>query len=227
MIQFNLLPDVKVNLIKAKKTNRLVVSIAFLATIVSVIILLLMISLLAAQKKHLSDLDKDIKSTTAAIENTKGVDQILTVQNQLHTLPELYAKRPAAVRIPAYLDQTVPGNIVRLDNFSIDFVGATVTVSGNADSVEAVNKYVDTLKFTQYTVDSDTETKTPAFSKVVLGQIGRGENSTSFSVAFNFDPIIFDGTKKITLVVPTTVTTRSSLSSQPDLFGSSTSTEAK
>lgn len=59
MIQFNLLPDVKLAFIKARKLKRLVMVGAASVTSVSLaVVILLFIFVNVAQKKHLSDISK-------------------------------------------------------------------------------------------------------------------------------------------------------------------------
>ena len=111
MIQFNLLPDVKVAYIKAKKAKRIVIVIAGVAVVVSLIILILMISAVALQKKHIKDLNADIKSYESSLNNTNDLTKILTIQNQLNSLPALYNQRPVSSRLYSYIQATTPADI--------------------------------------------------------------------------------------------------------------------
>ena len=154
MIQLNLLPDVKLEYIKAQRSRRLVFSVSVLVTIASVALLLLLLSVEGLQKKHLSDLNNDISSETSKLQNEPQINKILTVQNQLESLTALHAGKPAATRLFDYLNQVTPAN-VNITDFSIDFTKQTTTVTGTSDSLSSVNKYVDTLKFTTYTTDSN------------------------------------------------------------------------
>jgi hypothetical protein len=207
MIQFNLLPDVKVQYIKAKKAKRMVIGISLLAVAVSVTLLALTISATLFQKKHISDLDKDIKKYENSLKNTPDLNKILTIQNQLTSLPALYAGRPVTSRIFGYMQATTPAKI-SLTKMSVDFANTTLSVDGTADTLESVNRYVDTLKFTTYTL-KDSEDKTNAFSQVVLSSFNRDAKQATYSVDLTFDPALFDGTKEVTLNVPQTITTRS------------------
>src|SRR5687768_13026732 len=108
MIQFNLLPDVKIAYIRTKRLKRLMLVSSVVAIIVSVVLILFMISFVTVQKRHVGNLDKDIDRLIAEIESIPELDKILTVQNQLNALPALYAGRPAVTRLPSYLDQTTP-----------------------------------------------------------------------------------------------------------------------
>ncbi len=213
MIQFNMLPQVKIDYIKTKRLKRAVIagSVAFAG--LSIAIVLVTLSLSAVQKRHLSNLDKDIKKLTAELESIPDLSKMLSVQNQLNTLPTLYAGRPAVKRLPGYLDQTTPSGTIGLNRVTVDFSTSKLEVAGTGKSLEEVNRYVDTLKFTSYRVGDVAET-TPAFTDVVLGTFGRDDKGASFTITLTFNPAIFDQSQDIQLVIPQIVTTRSQVESQ-------------
>lgn len=219
MIQFNLLPDIKIEHIKSQRMKRLVIVVAVALIGLSVGILVLMFSYSAVQKKHVENLDRDIDSLTAELESNDELTKILSVQNQLNSLPDLYSGRPAADRLTTFIDQTTPAG-VGLGRLSIDFSTNSIQFTGTAASLGAVNQHIDTLKFTKFTIDEDT-TEQPAFSDVVLTQFGRDDNEANFSISLVFDPQIFDATKDIALKVPNVVTTRAQ-DQGSDLFDGST-----
>lgn len=207
MIQFNLLPDVKQEYIKAERTKKLVISVATLATIISLgIFALLLFTVHVVQKKNISDLTADIKSTSSKIQNIPNINRILTVQNQMGALSTLHGEKKAASRLFAYLGQVTPSGVT-VSSTTADFTQSTMTLTGNAPAIADVNTFVDTLKFTKYKEADGQAVK--AFSHVVLGSFNVGEKSTSYTVTLSFDPVIFDNTKAINLVVPNAVTTRS------------------
>jgi Tfp pilus assembly protein PilN len=221
MVQFNLLPDVKIEYIKAERTKRLVLSLSFIVTASAVALLVLLLSVDGLQKKHLSDLSKDITKDIATLQNKPNINTILTVQNQLESLTTLHDQSPAASRLADYLNAVTPSN-VSINTLSIDFTTNTVTISGSTDTLSSVNRYVDTLKLTAY-VTKDNSNKTPAFTNVVLSSFGvsgisKDKNqAASFTVVFGYDKTIFDVTKDVALSVPS-ITTRAQLQTPSDLF---------
>lgn len=208
MIQLNLLPDIKTQYIKGQNMKRLVLLIAMIAAGVAVGLVIITGALAATQKAHLGNLDEDIQRLTKELEDTPDLSRILSVQNQLNTLPGLYDGRPAIDRLPNYIDQTTPPG-VRITRYMIDFSASKIEITGEADTLELVNSYADTLKYTEYYVGEDSEqaeTK-QAFKDVVLVQFGRDDKSASYTITFAFDPVIFDITQSVTLTVPTLQTT--------------------
>jgi len=238
MIQFNLLPDVKIEFIKSQKAKRRVVGLSFLTVAISVGLMLVTVSAMLFQKHHLSDLDKDIKKYKTALNNTQDLSKILTIQHQLNTLPTLYAQRPVTSRLANYIQATTPSQI-SMTKLDMDFSTSTMIIEGSADTLESVNRYVDTLKFTTYSADDAstvaTDSKpatsgasatdaastaqttsstaarpsTKAFTNVVLTEFNRDAKLATFKVTVMFDKTIFDSSKNVTLNVPKTITTRS------------------
>jgi Tfp pilus assembly protein PilN len=222
-VQFNLLPDVKLEYLKAERTRRVVLSVSVLIAIASVGLLFLLFSVTQLQKKHLGDLSSDIKKESTTLESQKDVSKILTVQNQLNSLTTLHDQKPAATRVFSYLTQVVPEKI-NITNLVADFTQNSITITGTADSLTNVNKFIDTLKFTNFTTE-DSEDKSPAFNNVVLTSFGLTQNLASYTVTFNYDPAIFNITKDTSLVVPKLVTTRSEVEKPSELFVTKPATE--
>lgn len=222
MIQFNLLPDVKIEYIKARKLKRLLFFAALLALGISVLLIILTFSMAALQKQHLSNLDKDIAKLEEEFNSIEDLTKILTVQNQLNTLPGLYDGRPAAERLAGYIDQVTPAEEgTGISRLELDFNASTFVIEGVANNLETVNKFVDALKFTEYTVtmpDSDEVTTGSAFKDVVLSDFSRDESAAGFTISMEFDPLIFDSKANAKLEVPSQVTTRSELKTDIDLF---------
>lgn len=228
MIQFNLLPDVKLEYIKARRARRLIIGISVITVGISIGILVLVFSVGALQKKHLHDLSADITKESKQLENVPQLNKILTVQNQLLSLSGLHDGKPSATRLFGYLNELTPAN-VNISSFKIDFVEHTVTIQGDADALASVNKYIDTLKFTTYHEDKETSDKPKAFSDVVLSSFGvananQGKGNSApqpkatYSITLSYDEQLFDITKNIALTVPKLITTRSQLDQPTDLF---------
>lgn len=210
MIQFNLLPDVKQAYIKAKRRKHLIVTSCSSVIGVCLLILALLFGYVNfGQKQHLNALSKDINAQVKNLQDTQDLDKILTVQNQLSVLSSLHDDKPVASRLFTYLTQTTPSEI-SISKLDVDFQAHTMKVSGSSSTLNNVNQFADTLKFTDYT-KGDDEAKQKAFSDVVLSSFGRTETAANFAIDLTFDPLIFDSSEEVKLVVPSTVTTRSEI----------------
>lgn len=220
MIQFNLLPDVKIEYLKARRNKRLVVSGSLLVIAASVFVLILLAGIIyGVQKKNLHDLNNDITRYTQQLKDTPDLNKILTVQNQLGQLTSLHDKKAVASRLFGYLTQVTP-NAASISQLNVDFTQNTISITGGANSLDVVNKYTDTLKFTNYEVKGSSQEKKPAFSKVVLSQFSRSNSGATYTITASFDPVIFDSASSVTLDIESKISTRSVTEQPTDLFQS-------
>lgn len=217
MIQFNLLPDVKQQYIKAHRAKRMVMVIAGLssAVVLTVFIALFMV-VRVAQKQHLGNLNQDIQATSGELQQIPELSKILTVQNQLRSLPELHDGKPVASRLFGYLSQITPTQI-SIAKLNVDFAANTMIISGDADALSTVNKFVDTIKFTDFS-GAGQDGSSKAFSDVVLSSFNRDDQRATYEINLAFDPAIFNSTSNGSLTVPKNITTRSEIEKPDALF---------
>jgi Tfp pilus assembly protein PilN len=216
MIQLNLLPDIKLDYIKTKRTKRTVTLVASLVGGVSLgLLILLFLVVNVLQKQHIANLTENIERDSQTIQSTQDLNKILTIQNQLLALPALHNGKPQTSRLFEYLQKMVP-NDVKISQLDTDYATSSMAFTGTAKDIQAVNKFVDTLKFTTYSVDGGEATK--AFPEVVLSSFSRGDVTTPYQISVKYDPVLFDGTKKVSFTVPKTVTTRSQTEKPAALF---------
>lgn len=206
MIQFNLLPDVKQQYVKARQLKRLVVLVSFAVSGVSLFVLiLLLLTVDVVQKKSLHDLNANIMSKSSQLQKVPDLDKILTVQNQLTTLTGLHDSKPVSSRLFGYMAQVTP-NTVTISKLTIDYSANTLSISGEAPSLDLVNTYTDTLKNTTYTTDAPGSQAVNAFSQVVLSTFGRDSKGATYNINLNFDPLIFNSANNVKLAVPSGTT---------------------
>lgn len=229
MIQLNLLPQVKLQYIQARRRKRLVIGLSSIISITFLAILLILIGYVrVSQPRHMNALTKDINSTTSQLKAKQDLDKILTIQNQLNSLPGLHDKKVITSRMFDYLTQVTPVQAT-ISDVTADFEANTILVEGNADALSTVNKFADTLKFTDFKTTGDDAKEGKAFSNVVLKSFTVASGSQSdlgaitYELEFSFDPVIFSNIKNadgqaVTLSVPNIITTRSETEKPGDLF---------
>ncbi len=204
MLQFNLLPDVKKEYVKTKRTKRLIMSASFLVSAISIGVVALLFSVVQiAQKQHISDLTEDISNAEKRIQSVENIDKMLTVQNQLSLLPSLHEGKPETSRLFDFIKFLSPEK-VKVSMLNFDAVSGTILMQGNADSIATVNKFVDNLKAVRYRVEV-AEGETPGelagpFSQVAT-ELSSDNSLASFKVQMNFDKVIFDNTKDVVLIL--------------------------
>lgn len=228
MIQFNLLPDVKIEFIRTRYRKRLIIIVAGVASAFCFLIfLILFLFVRVNQPRHMNDLTKDIKATVDEIKEIPDIDKILTIQNQLNSLPDLHDKKVVSSRLTDYLTKLTP-NQATISDVDVDFEANTMNIRGNADNLVTVNKFVDTIKFTEYKVNTDGGPSGKAFSNVVLQAFSVASESDSeaaYEISLTFDPAIFAqfkdvqaGNEQVSLTVPNITSTRSATERPRELF---------
>ena len=202
MLQFNLLPDVKKEYVKTKRTKRLIMSVSFLVSAVSIGIVLVLFSVVqVAQKQHISDLTEDIKTAERKIQSIEGIDKMLTVQNQLSLLPDLHKQKPETSRLFDYVRFLSPDK-VKVSRLNFDATSESLILQGTADSLATVNKFVDNIKAARYRIDVNGEEDEIQVPFKQVGTELTGDNElASFKIEMAFDPTIFDNTKDIILIL--------------------------
>ncbi len=232
MIQFNLLPDVKLDYIKARRTKHTVIVLSSVISGSALALLVLMFLVVnVAQKQHLSSLNDDIESNKKSLQAKPELAKILTIQNQLNSLSGLHEQKPVVSRTFGYIQQVTPAN-ASIDTVTINFAEQTISIEGAANALATVNTFVDTLKFTTFTATATDQqaqsspTNTPAFSEVVLGDFavvtasaGLDPNKVAtYSITLKYDPLIFSDANTVKLVVASRVTTRSETEKPSAIF---------
>lgn len=206
MIQFNLLPDIKLEYIKTTRTKRLIMLIAAMITAISLTVMILLFTIVnGLQATHLKNLSAEIEADANAIKDTQDIEKILTIQSQLTSLPALHEQKPVASRLFKYIGQVTPVD-VSIAKLNINFTDQTIIVTGAADNLGTVNKFVDTLKFTEFKTDGTQER---AFFEVVLSSFGKDVKGASYTINLKFKPAVFDSAHDIELIIPNIITTRS------------------
>ncbi|MCL4357820.1 hypothetical protein M1512_02935 [Patescibacteria group bacterium] len=226
MTQFNLLPAIKIEYLKAKKLRQIVISVSVLITIAAIVLVGILFSLTALQKSQINSLTEDIKHQGLLLSDQTNLDEILTIQNQIKTLTKLHEQEPNVDNLAGYLYQTIP-TTVSLSSLSIDFNTDLMSLSGNANSLVTVNQLIDSLKFATFSINGVTSSK-PAFSNIILSDFGVAQTGTSqqasnsttttFTINLNFNKELFNNTLSVKLTVPSKVTTRSQLDQPTVLF---------
>lgn len=225
MIQVNLLPDVKVEFVKARRLKRTILGFCILISSIAIAIFaLFFVSVTIVQKEHLKNLDQDISDYTKELESIPNIAKILTIQNQLEALSNLHQDKPVTSRIFTYIRQLAPQE-ASIDELTINYDEQTMIITGKADNLAAVNKFTDTLKFTTYSIESDaSEANKTAFSEVTLKEFGLNTSGfssgkqASYTIELRYAPEIFSSAGDAKLSIPNQVTTRSETEKPSNVF---------
>lgn len=189
-IQFNLLPDVKLQYNRTQRIKKLVFRISIMAVVASIVIFLLMLFTVdVLQKKQMDDAGQAVDQASKQLKDIPEIDQIITIQNQLLALTKLHQSKHAVNRIFTYLPQITPAD-VSINKLDLDITLTKMTIGGTANSQKAVNTFVDNLKQTTYIVNPK-DSAAPAFPSVVESAFNINQTNVGYTISLVFDPKLF------------------------------------
>ncbi len=219
MIQFNLLPDVKLDFVKTKRLKHTITIVASLVAGVSLVIfVLLFLSVNVVQKARINNLNSQITSLTSDLKKTPDLNTVLEVQDAVNALPTLNSTKPVTTRLSSYISQITPVK-ASISHLNVSFVTNTIIITGKADSLATVNQYVDTIKQTAYTTSDKSPSKN-VFSAAVLTTFSyTSATKADYTITATFDPAIFaQANDNIKFIVPLTTTTHTTATTNSALF---------
>ncbi len=185
MIEINLIPDVKQELLKAQRTRAVVISGSILTCIIAGGIVVLLVLYLGVQGIRGAIVDQAIEDGDAKLAKVEDLSKMLTIQNQLARINELNVGKKLDSRMFDVLAAIVPPapNDVQISQFSVNDEDSTVTMEGQTrayDSMEIFKKTIDGSVI-QYTQD-DTQKEIKLAESISVTDISYGENSTNQKV---------------------------------------------
>ncbi len=212
MIEINLVPDVKQELIKAQRVRATVISFAIVIGLISVAtVTLLAVYVFGVQTVRSNLAGESIKKGASQLANVADLSKTLTIQNQLTKISAMHSDKKIDSRIFAVLGAIIPPapNDVKVSNLSIDANAGKITIEGQASNsyaaVEVFKKTVEgaQIKFT----DDQGDQKLTLASNVSTGDTSYGEDSTGakvlrFSLSFTYAQELFaPSSKGITVII--------------------------
>ena len=194
MIEINLLPNVKRELLKTRVMRNRVISISFLvggASIAAVVVLALILGSQIAAEAVQNGVIKDRNDKLMAVED---LNKVVTIQNQLTKINEQHSRKKINSRIfdvVTAVNPVAPNN-VSFSDIKVNPESKTITLEGSA-----VNGYsaLETLKKTilntkVQTTDGDKSSEVSLTKEIKDGDTSFGENSEGKKVlqfSFSFE----------------------------------------
>lgn len=168
-VEINLVPDVKQELIKANKLKNRVIAICLIIGITSIALVSFLAFTAFAGQKIISNLaDKNIEREFNEFKNKQGVNQVLTVQNQLSKIDSLHDKKLITSRILNLIVALIDNDNKSVKISKIDFDSATNQLTIEAQSVDA---YVALEKFQKTILATDIESKQSDQNEPVVNKL--------------------------------------------------------
>lgn len=139
MIEINLIPDVKQELLRAQTQRNVVISGSIILAIgAGVIVVLAALYVFGAQALMMSSANSTIDTEYKKLTSVEDLDKLLTIQNQLKTVSTLNANKRAGSRVYNMLNVIVPTDPhnIKISSVSVEPAGTgDDTGSGDTSSV--------------------------------------------------------------------------------------------
>ncbi len=228
MIELNLLPDVKQELIKAQRVRNTVVSMSILLSIGATVIVVLLASFVfGAQPLIKASNKKTIETTHADLLKKPDIAKAVTVQNQLATLSDQHKQKNITSRVFDALQAISPtgDNAITYRSVKVDTVEKKITIEAEAangyKALEAFKKTILATKFV-YKNEGDTEmssanlTDKVADGERTLGEDADGKRVLRFTISFVYDDaLLARDSKEGKIVGPTQTNVTDSATAVP------------
>lgn len=203
MIQINLVPDVKQELLKAQRQRTFVVSLSILVSAVAVgIVVLLGAYVLVQQGVVNRALDSSIDDLSAEIAAKESLPSALTIQKQLATVSGLYDSRSDTSRMFDLLSVITPSssdkNSINVSKLNLETETSLITIEAQASNgYEALESFKKTIEATDVSyVENGEEFTEPLAVSVSDGDRSYGEDTGGkkvlrFTISFNYPENLF------------------------------------
>lgn len=213
MIEINLVPDVKQELINAQRVRTTVISLSILAGLAAIaVVVLLAVWVFGVQAARGALSDDTIKKESDKLAQVDDISNTLTIQNQLNKLPEMHNNKSIDSRIFDVLTTINPPapNNVMISNLSLDSEAKTITIEGQAaNGFPAFEIFKKTINATNIEFTMDGEKRTvPLAADMSEGDRNYGEDASGarvvrFAVSFTYPVELFSRTVDgVTIVAP-------------------------
>ena len=163
MIEINLIPDVKLELLKARRQRRMVISAAILTSIVAgAVVVLLALYAFGVQTVADTLANGNIESENKKLSKVKDLSKTLTIQNQLEQLSRSQSDKNITSRLFDIISVTVPEgkNAVTIKRLAFKSEESTIDIEAEAtngyEALEVFKKTIGQTTF-QYNVDGEAQ----------------------------------------------------------------------
>lgn len=224
MIQINLLPDTKLELVRLQRSRLVVASVAVMVMIASAVILVLLAAyVFGVQSVLVRNATNNIAQANEEFRSIEDIEKTVTVSNQLGSIQSSHENKTMTSRIFALLaEASAEGteNSVAINSFDIDTEQNRISIAAQTqqrgfDAAEVFRKNIEGMQLfylapeedalpnefsdSPLTRHDDEESVLVAsdvqLSNMVLARDGNtARESVSFRIDFVYDLLLFDQT---------------------------------
>lgn len=200
MIEINLVPDVKQELIRAQRTRAVVVSFSIVIGLAALgVVVLLALYVFGFQTVRHSLADNAIDEHSKELSSIEDLSKVLTIQNQLEKLETQAGEKKLESRIFDVLSAVLPPapNQVLIETMSIDAETSNLSISGQTptyDTLEVFKKTIDGAEVTYTEQGAEQSAKLAediSISDVSYGEGSDGNKVLRFNISFTYPEPLF------------------------------------
>lgn len=214
MIEINLIPAVKQELIKVQRIRATVISFSILIGLAAVaVVTLLALYVFAVQTVRGVVADEAIKKGGQQLAGVEDLSKTLTIQNQLTKISGEHSDKKIDSRIFDVLLAIIPPvpNDIQISDLAVDSTAGTITMQGQAaNSYAAAEIFRKTIEGAKVKYTSDAGDQAVALaSNVSTGDTSYGEDASGakvlrFTLSFTYAKELFaPSSKNATVVIAT------------------------
>ncbi len=214
MIEINLIPAVKQELIKVQRVRATVIAFSILIGLAAIaVVTILAIYVFGVQTVRSVVADDAIKKGSQQLAGVEDLSKTLTIQNQLTKLSTMHDQKKIDSRIFDVLLAIIPPvpNNIQISDLAVDSTAGTITMQGQAaNSYAAAEVFRKTIEGAKVKYTSDTGDQAVALaSNVSTGDTSYGEDASGakvlrFTLSFTYAKELFAPSSKNATVVITT-----------------------
>lgn len=204
MIEINLIPDVKQELIRARMVRSAVISGAIIAIIAAAaLVVVLSVYVFGVQTLRSTVADAAIKDKGKTLANVEDLSKILTIQNQLTKMSALNDAKNINSRVFDVLQAIIPPspNEVQISSLVIDASqesGGSITFEGQTPSYPSLEAFKKTIAaaYVRYKDADKNQVDIALATNLSISNVSYGEDASGakvlrFMVSFTYAPELF------------------------------------
>lgn len=216
MIEINLIPDVKQELIKAQRARGIVISASIITSIIAAaVVVLLLVYIYGVQNVRGAYLDGQITTKGQELSKVEDLSKILTIQNQLATISQLNGEKVMSSRMFDVMSAITPPGDASISfsqinvspggaDAALDGTEAVSTTTGGQIQLEGQTASYDTMELfkkrienTSFQYNEGDEKKLVALASnisttdISYGEDANGNKVLRFTIAFDYPAELF------------------------------------
>lgn len=223
MIQINLVPDVKLELLRAQRQRNVVISISVLASIITVaLVVVTAIYVFGVQTFRDSEAERVIDREYRALRSIEDLDKTVTIQSQLARIDQTHNEKLLTSRILSILAvASAKGteNSISISTFSVSKGEGSISLTAQTDSrgfeaADIFKKNIEAMQivYKPYKEDGsvpksrESEQSVKLASDVTLSSLGTVQDASgngeavTFNLSFKYAPEVFSVNNHIELI---------------------------